>query len=95
MRSVSGARVDTIDKRLSELNIDACKTIILQVGGNDADNCVDLDTFSGNFGTLLNSISEDNRRIIVSGLHPRKFVDLKPYNGTWKEICVKNTRLSS
>ena len=48
VRSFSGARVHTIEKRLSEFNIDACKTTILQVGGNDADNGVDLDTFSEN-----------------------------------------------
>ena len=76
--------------RLSEFNIDACKTIILQIGGNNVDNGVDLDTFSENYVTLLNSISEDNRRIIVSGLLPRISVNLKPYNNTLKEICVKN-----
>ena len=36
VRSFSGARVDTIEMRLSEFNIDACKTILLQAGGNDA-----------------------------------------------------------
>ena len=40
------------------------------------DNGVSLDTFSENYVTLLNSISEDNRRTIVSGLLPRKSVDL-------------------
>ena len=45
MRSFSGAHVDTIEKGLSEFNIDACKTIILQVGDNDVDNGVDLRYF--------------------------------------------------
>lgn len=40
--------------------------------------------------SLLNSISEENRRIIVSGLLPRKSVDLKPYNDTLKTICDEN-----
>ena len=64
--------------------------IILQVAGNDADDGVDLDTFSKIYVTLLNSISEDNRHIIVTGLLPCKSVDLKPYNGTLKDTCVKN-----
>ena len=45
MRSFSCARVDTIEKRLCEFYIDACKTLILQVGGNDAHSGVDFDTF--------------------------------------------------
>ena len=47
VRSFSGARADTIGEKLSEYNmLDACKTIILQVGGNVADDGVDLNTFS-------------------------------------------------
>ena len=60
------------------------QTLILQVGCKDADNGVDFDTFSENFGTLLNSISEDNRLLIVSSSLPRKSVDLKPYYLTFR-----------
>ena len=52
----------------------------MHVGGNDADNGADLDTFSDNYVTLLNSLSDENRRIVVFGLLPRESVDLKPYN---------------
>lgn len=78
MRSFSGARAGTIGEKLSKYNIDDCKTIILHVGGNDVDNGADLDTFSENYVSLLNSLSAENRRIIVSGLLPRESVDLKP-----------------
>ena len=90
MRSFSGARADTIGEKLSKYNIDDCKTIILHVGGNDADDGVDLETFSKSYVSLLNSISAENRRIIVSGLLPRKTVNLKPYNDILKTICDKN-----
>ena len=90
VRSFSGARADTIGEKLSDYNIDACKTIILQVGGNDADDGVDLDTFSKSYVSLLNSISGESRRIIVSGLLPRKSVDLKPYNDILKKLCDEN-----
>ena len=40
--------------------------------------------------SLLYSISAENRRIIVSGLLPRKSVDLKPYNDRLKTICDEN-----
>ena len=90
VRSFSGARSDTIGEKLSKYNIDDCKTIILHVGGNDADNGADLDTFSDNYVSFLNSLSAENRRIIVSGLLPRESVDLKPYNDTLKTICDEN-----
>ena len=38
VRSFSGARVDTIGAKLSKYNIEECKTLILHVGGNDADS---------------------------------------------------------
>ena len=90
VRSLSGARADTIGEKLADYNIDECKTIILHVGGNDADEGVDLDTFSKSYVSLLNSISAENHRIIVSGLLPRKSVDLKPYNDILKTICNQN-----
>ena len=49
MRSFSGARADAIGWKLSKYNIDDSKTIILHVGGNDADNGADLGTFSDNY----------------------------------------------
>ena len=90
VRSFSGARADTIGEKLADYNIDECKTIILHVSGNDADEGVDLDTFSKSYVSLLNSISAENRRIIVSGVLPRKSVDLKPYNDILKTICNQN-----
>ena len=90
VRSFSGAGVDTIGEKLSEYNIDDCKTVLLHVGGNDADDGVDLDTFSKSYVSLLNSISAENRRIIVSGFLPRNSVDLKPYNATLKTVCDEN-----
>ncbi|MEW8544985.1 MAG: SGNH/GDSL hydrolase family protein [Candidatus Thiodiazotropha sp.] len=90
VRSFSGARIDTIADKLSQYNIENCKTIILHVGGNDADSGVDLDSFSENYVSLLNDLSANNRRIIVSGLLPRESVDLKPYNQKLKTICEEN-----
>ena len=90
VRSFSGARVDTIGAKLSKYNIEECKTLILHVGGNDADSGVDLESFEDNYVSLLNDLSADDRRIIVSGLTPRESVDLKPFNRTLKSICEEN-----
>ena len=51
--------------------LENCKTIIIAVGGNDADNGVDLDDFLDNYIDLLDYLASDDRQLIVSGLHPR------------------------
>ena len=56
VRSFSGARTDTIGDSISKFDTTSCKTIILHVGGNDADSGVDITTFSDNYVSLLNSL---------------------------------------
>ena len=46
VRSFSGATTETLKERLERFDINNCKTIILHVGGNDADNGKDLDKVS-------------------------------------------------
>ena len=82
--------MDTIGAKLSKYNIEECKTLILHVGGNDADIGVDLESFKGNNVSLLNYLSADDRCIIVSGLTPRESVDLKPFNQILKSIFEEN-----
>lgn len=88
VRSFSGATTVTLKEKLSKYDIDNCKTIILHVGGNDADNGTDLDTFSENYQSLLDDLKPDERNVIVSGLLPRESVDLEPYNERLKLLCA-------
>ena len=78
VRSFSGATITTLKDKIKKYNIDECKTIILHVGGNDADQGVDIDSFCDNYIALLESLASDDRRIIVSGLLPRKTANLEP-----------------
>ena len=87
VRSFPGATIETLRRKLLEFNIDRCKTIIIHVGGNDADCGSDLDTFSDDYFSLLNSLSSSGRRLIVSGLLPRETVNLEPYNQKLKSLC--------
>ena len=41
VRTFSGAKIEDVKTKLEEYDIDHCKTIILHVGGNDADNGTD------------------------------------------------------
>ena len=53
MRSFSCATTDPLKSKLSEYNLDQCKPILLHVGGNDADNGTDLETFAEKYETLI------------------------------------------
>ena len=67
-----------------------CQTVIVHVGSNDADNGEDIDDFSDHYSSLLDSPVHDDRRIIVSGLLPRKGLNLEPYNEQLKSLCEDN-----
>ena len=50
----------------------------------------DLESFCDDYISLLESITCDDRRIVVSGLLPRKGIDLEPYNEHLKALCDEN-----
>ena len=67
--------------------MDNCKTIILLVGGNDAENGTDLERFAAKYGLLLNFLLADIHRVIVAGQLPRETVDLSAYNNKLRQLC--------
>ena len=87
VRSFPGATIETLDSKLSGYDIKQCETIVLHVGGNDADNGTDIETFAEQYESLLTELLSNDRRVIVSGLLPRKTVDLSPYNDRLKSLC--------
>ena len=76
VRTFQGATVDSLKYKLGDSNLDKCTTLILHVGGNDASNSTDLDAFCDNYISLLDSLLEEDRCLIVSGLLPRGNVDI-------------------
>ena len=87
VRTFPGATVEALLNRLNQFNIDKYETFIVHVGGNDADQGVDLDSFRDSYSTLLNKLTSDNCRLIVSGLLPRGNVTHKPYIECLKILC--------
>ena len=75
---------------MSDLNIEKCETLIIHVGGNDADNGIELNSSHEEFETLIDSVSDGTRRVIISGLLPRDTVDLEPYNEIFQSLCADN-----
>ena len=90
VKTVPGATIEMFTSKLSEHDIELCITVIIHVGGNEADNGADLDTFRENFDTLINSVCDGTRRVIVSELLPRESVDLEPYIETLRSSCADN-----
>ena len=88
VRSFPGATIEGLERKLNNYNIDKCKTIVIHVGGNDADQGVDIETFTESFSSLLDNMASENRRLIVSGLLPRESVNLDPYNKSLKTLCA-------
>ena len=82
--------MQTLKSKLQQYDIENCTTIILHVGGNDADDSMDLESFQNNYIDLMDSLASDDRRLIVSGLLPRASVDLEPYNKQLKLLCDEN-----
>ena len=78
------ATIDTINSKLSEYNLEIVR-IILLVG--DAENGTDLETFTGHYELLVNSLSADDHRVIVAGFLPRETVDLSAYNNKLRQLC--------
>ena len=50
------------------------------MGGNDADQGMDLKKITDSYTSLLNDLTSENRHIIVSGLLPRASAKLDQYN---------------
>ena len=90
IKTFPGATVTSIKDKLDDYDISKCNTIILHVGGNDADSITNIETFCDNYVSLLESLQTDDRRLVVSGLLPRASVDLEPYTNKLKAICAEN-----
>ena len=90
VRSFPGATIETLTSKLNNYDIEKCQTVIVHVGSNDADNGEDIDDFCDHYSSLLDSLVHDDRRIIVSGLLPRKGSNLEPYNEQLKSLCEDN-----
>lgn len=90
VRTFPGAKIEDVKAKLGAYDIDNCKTIILHVGGNDADSGADPEEFCDRYISLLNSLVTDDKRIIVSGLLPRQSIDLEPFNVKLKALCAEN-----
>ena len=57
------------------------------MGGNDADQGMDLNNFTDSYTSLINDLTSKNHHIIVSGLLHRASANLDPYNERLRTLC--------
>ena len=75
-------------KIIIKQNIEKCETITIHVGGNDADEWEDIESFRENYEELLDIIAHGTRGVLVSELLPRETVDLQLYNETLTSLII-------
>ena len=64
--------------------------MIVHVGSNNADDGQDIDDFCDDHSSLIDTLTHEDRQVIVSGLLPRKDSNLEPYNEQLKSLCEDN-----
>ena len=81
------SQIETLEEKLSEMDLSRYKNVILRVGGHDVDNKINLDLFKDNYQSLLNSLSDKGCNIYVSGMLPRGGTNTKLYKSVLKDLC--------
>ena len=90
VRTNRGAKIDDITYVISNMDLSPYKTIILHVGGNDLSSGSDLQTINTDYESLLYAIRAESNQdtvIIISGVPPRRNVDVQPLNHLLEELC--------
>ena len=64
--------------------------MIVHVGSNNADDGQDIDDFCDDYSSLIDTLTHEDRQVIVSGLLPRKDSNIEPYNEQLKSLCEDN-----
>ena len=86
VKSYYKAKIETLQENLSEMDLSRYKNIILHIGGYDVDAKAKPDQFKAKYQSLLQSLSETESKIYISGLLPRGRIDIKPYNNILKSL---------
>ena len=86
VKSYNKAKIEMLQEKLSEMDLSRYKNIVLHIGGHDVDAKTKPEEFKIKYQSLLQSLSEIDSKIYVSGLLPRGRTDMKPYNNILKSL---------
>lgn len=90
VRTNPGANIDRLMFVTKGMDMTPYLTVVLHVGGNDLENGDSLDVISENYESLLLLLRDrcnKNCVIMVSGIPPRKRLNVGPLNDMLRDMC--------
>ena len=88
VKSFFRVKLETLEERLSNMDLSRYESIVLHVGGHDIDAGVNQHHFKQKYESLLRSLSAHNCKLVISGLLPRRRIDMRPFNTILKELST-------
>ena len=87
VKSFKGAKIDDLKTEMTKMDLSRYQNLILHVGGHDIDANISQTAFKEKYSALLNSVNNNSRKVFVSGLLPRRGINVKPFNSILKDLC--------
>ena len=87
VKSFKGATIDDLKSQLASMDLTRYQNTILHIGGNDIDANISLNSFREKYHALLTSVKSDNNKVTVSGLLPRRGLNIRPFNDSPRDLC--------
>ena len=86
--SHSGADVLDIYRDIKyNIDVSPYHTVVIHVGGNDAEDGKDKGQFISIYEELIRYLKSNGCQVVVSGILPRKNSDIRPYNNVLQQLC--------
>ena len=87
IKSFKGAKIDDLKHELAKMDLSRYENIVLHVGGHDIDANISQTAFREKYSSLLNSLNFENCKLFVSGILPRRGINVKPFNTILSDLC--------
>ena len=78
------AKIETLEENRNKMDLSRYDKIALNIRGHDVDAKVGPAEFKLKYQSLLNSLTDKNCKLFISGLLPRRGINMKPYNSILK-----------
>ena len=86
VKSFKNASISALKQKLSTMDLSCYDKVVLHVGGNDVEAKVSPTEFKRKYQSLLKSVANNKSELFISGLLPRKGLNMKPFNNILKDL---------
>ena len=87
INSGSGATINLLNERLSEVGTHKYSNVVLYIGGNDVSNGKSSVTLRAEIRDTTLSLQRKQCCVYLCTICPRQDVDVRPYNNEIREVC--------